>query len=171
LREEIEGLKNQFLGRYELYHFLTKEMRDAPLFNGRFTEEKLQTISEKIIDFDSVDEFFICGPTEMILQSHRRSPVGMLSGMLDGNPGLPRILLASINCGDAICYDSRILHRGRGYGNTSGDNQEFEHRPVLVIRWDANHSPAPGTGMIGTQLAKWAGTSLALVATLLDWLP
>jgi ring-1,2-phenylacetyl-CoA epoxidase subunit PaaE len=66
LREEIEGLKNQFLGRYELYHFLTKEMRDAPLFNGRFTEEKLQTISEKIIDFDSVDEFFICGPTEMI---------------------------------------------------------------------------------------------------------
>eukprot|EP00979_Chaetoceros_neogracilis_P004652 scaffold798_cov268-Chaetoceros_neogracile.AAC.28 len=111
------------------------------------------------------------GPTEMILQSHRRSPVGMLSGMLDDNPGLPRILLASINCGDAICYDSRILHRGRGYGNTSGDNQEFEHRPVLVIRWDANHSPAPGTGMIGTQLAKWAGTSLALVATLLDWLP
>ena len=66
LREEIEGLKNQFLGRYELFHFLTKEMRDAPLFNGRFTEEKLQTISEKIIDFKSVDEFFICGPTEMI---------------------------------------------------------------------------------------------------------
>jgi ring-1,2-phenylacetyl-CoA epoxidase subunit PaaE len=66
LREEIEGLKNQFLGRYELYHFLTKEMRDAPLFNGRFTEEKLQIISEKIIDFKSVDEFFICGPTEMI---------------------------------------------------------------------------------------------------------
>jgi ring-1,2-phenylacetyl-CoA epoxidase subunit PaaE len=66
LREEIEGLKNQFLGRYELYHFLTKEMRDAPLFNGRFTEEKLHTISEKIIDFKSVDEFFLCGPIEMI---------------------------------------------------------------------------------------------------------
>tara|TARA_B110000046_G_scaffold78688_2_gene86810 strand:+ start:996 stop:2063 length:1068 start_codon:yes stop_codon:yes gene_type:complete len=66
LREEIEGLKNQFLGRYELYHFLTKEMRDSHLFNGRFTEHKLKTISEKIIDFNSVDEFFICGPTEMI---------------------------------------------------------------------------------------------------------
>lgn len=66
LREEVEGLKNQFLGRYELYHFLTKEMRDAPLFNGRFTEEKLQTLSEKIIDFKEVDDFFICGPTEMI---------------------------------------------------------------------------------------------------------
>ena len=66
LREEVEGLKNQFLGRYELYHFLTQEMRDAPLFNGRFTEEKLETISEKIIDFNAVDDFFICGPTEMI---------------------------------------------------------------------------------------------------------
>lgn len=66
LREEIEGLKNQYLGRYELYHFLTKEMRDAPLFNGRFTEEKLKTIHDKIVDFNTVDEFFICGPTEMI---------------------------------------------------------------------------------------------------------
>lgn len=66
LREEVEGLKNQFLGRFELYHFLTQEMRDAPLFNGRFTEEKLQTISEKIIDINSVDDYFICGPTEMI---------------------------------------------------------------------------------------------------------
>lgn len=66
LREEIEGLKNQFLGRFELYHFLTQEHRDAPLFNGRFTEEKLQTISEKLVDLSSIDDFFICGPTDMI---------------------------------------------------------------------------------------------------------
>ena len=66
LREEIEGLKNQFIGRFELYHFLTQEMRDAPLFNGRFTVEKLETISEKLIDVASIDDYFICGPTEMI---------------------------------------------------------------------------------------------------------
>ena len=66
LREEIEGLKNQYLGRFELYHFLTKEERDAPLFNGRFTDEKLTSISEKLLDINAVDDYFICGPTEMI---------------------------------------------------------------------------------------------------------
>lgn len=66
LREEVEGLKNRFIGRFELYHMLTQEERDAPLFNGRINEEKLDEINEKIMDFKSVDDFFICGPTEMI---------------------------------------------------------------------------------------------------------
>lgn len=66
LREEIEGLKNRFFGRFELYHFLTQEERDSPLFNGRINKEKLDEINEKVSDFREVDEFFICGPTEMI---------------------------------------------------------------------------------------------------------
>jgi ring-1,2-phenylacetyl-CoA epoxidase subunit PaaE len=66
LREEIEGLKNRFLGRFELYHLLTQEERDSPLFNGRINKEKLEEINEKVMDFKSVDDFFICGPTEMI---------------------------------------------------------------------------------------------------------
>ncbi len=66
LKDEVEGLKNQFLDRFELYHFLTQEERDAPLFNGRLSEEKLESIGQLLVDYKSVDEFFICGPTEMI---------------------------------------------------------------------------------------------------------
>lgn len=66
LKEEIEGLKNSFLNRFELYHFLTQEERDAPLFNGRCTKEKLEIISNVLMDPASIDHFFICGPTEMI---------------------------------------------------------------------------------------------------------
>jgi ring-1,2-phenylacetyl-CoA epoxidase subunit PaaE len=66
LREEVEALKNKYLGRFELYHFLTQEERDAPLFNGRFTEEKLESISQLLIDIPSINDYFICGPTEMI---------------------------------------------------------------------------------------------------------
>lgn len=66
LKEEVEGLKNKFLNRFELYHFLTKEERDAPLFNGRMTTEKMDSITNLLIDINSVDDFFICGPTEMI---------------------------------------------------------------------------------------------------------
>ena len=40
LKEEIEGLKNKYLDRFELYHFLTQEERDSPLFNGRINPDK-----------------------------------------------------------------------------------------------------------------------------------
>lgn len=66
LKEEIEGLKNQYINRFELYHFLTQEERDAPLFNGRCSVEKLETISKNLLELDSIDHFFICGPTDMI---------------------------------------------------------------------------------------------------------
>lgn len=66
LKEEIEGLKNRFLDRFELYHFLTREERDAELFNGRLTEDKLRSIGELLLDYKAVDDFFICGPSEMI---------------------------------------------------------------------------------------------------------
>lgn len=65
-KEEIEALKNQFMGRFEIYYFLTKEHREIPLFNGRFTKEKLQTITSRIIDAKEIDECFICGPESMI---------------------------------------------------------------------------------------------------------
>lgn len=65
-KEEIEALKNKYLGRFEVFFFLTKEHRNVELFNGRFSKEKLQVLTSKIIDVPSVDECFICGPEEMI---------------------------------------------------------------------------------------------------------
>ncbi|HEX9979699.1 MAG TPA: 1,2-phenylacetyl-CoA epoxidase subunit PaaE [Flavobacterium sp.] len=65
-KEEIEQLKNKYFGRFEIFHFLTKEKRNIPLLNGRFTKEKLQLLTSRIIDVPSVDECFICGPEEMI---------------------------------------------------------------------------------------------------------
>ncbi len=65
-KEEIEALRNTYFGRFEIFYFLTKEHRDIPLLNGRFTSEKLQELTSKIIHIPSVDECFICGPEEMI---------------------------------------------------------------------------------------------------------
>ena len=65
-KDEIEGLKNTFLNRFEVFYFLTKENRGIPLLNGRFTSEKLQELTKKVIDIPSVDECFLCGPEEMI---------------------------------------------------------------------------------------------------------
>lgn len=66
LKEEIEGLKNQFLDRFEVFHFLTQEERSIPLFNGRIDKDKLNIIFKSLVDKDQLDDVFICGPKEMI---------------------------------------------------------------------------------------------------------
>ncbi|MEM8890314.1 MAG: 1,2-phenylacetyl-CoA epoxidase subunit PaaE [Bacteroidota bacterium] len=66
LKEEIEGLKNKFFQRFEIFHFLTKEERNIPLFNGRLDKEKLETLGKSLLDIEATDDFFICGPEEMI---------------------------------------------------------------------------------------------------------
>jgi len=66
LKEEIEGLKNQFLDRFQIFHFLTRQQRDVPIFNGRFDTDKLEILSKTILPIDSTDHYFLCGPEEMI---------------------------------------------------------------------------------------------------------
>ncbi|NRB53703.1 MAG: phenylacetate-CoA oxygenase/reductase subunit PaaK [Saprospiraceae bacterium] len=66
LKEEIEALKNLFLDRFKVFHFLTQEQRSAPLFNGRLNIEKLDIISERMLPLEDIDDFFVCGPEDMI---------------------------------------------------------------------------------------------------------
>ncbi|MEM9889058.1 MAG: 1,2-phenylacetyl-CoA epoxidase subunit PaaE [Bacteroidota bacterium] len=66
LREELEALKNKFLHRFEIFHFLTREARHAPLFNGRIDRAKLDILFRTLIDAEQADDFFICGPNQMI---------------------------------------------------------------------------------------------------------
>ncbi len=65
-KEEIERLKNQFFGRFQVFYFLTKEQRDIPFLNGRFDTEKLNVLTKTFIDIEDTNHCFICGPQEMI---------------------------------------------------------------------------------------------------------
>ncbi len=67
LREEIEGLKNIFLSRVEINYFLSRQQRQNPLFNGRFTSEKITQLSESFFNPLETDAFFLCGPQEMVI--------------------------------------------------------------------------------------------------------
>lgn len=66
-REQIEALKNKYMNRLSVYHVLSRETMDVPLFNGRITAEKCGQLCNSLIDINSVDEAFICGPEQMIL--------------------------------------------------------------------------------------------------------
>ncbi len=65
-KEEIEALRNTYFGRLEIFYFLTKEHRDIPILNGRFTADKIQELTSKLINVEDVDACFLCGPEEMI---------------------------------------------------------------------------------------------------------
>ena len=63
--EELEGLKNQFIDRFNFINILSREKTESSLSFGRIDREKLLELS-KIIDYAAIDETFICGPEEMI---------------------------------------------------------------------------------------------------------
>jgi len=63
--EELEGIKNKYLRRFNFINLLTREKTDADIFFGRIDDAKLNQLG-KLVDYSSQDEFFICGPEEMI---------------------------------------------------------------------------------------------------------
>jgi ring-1,2-phenylacetyl-CoA epoxidase subunit PaaE len=63
--EELEGLKNKYMERFSLIHLLSREKTDSPLSFGRITADKLNDLS-RLVDYTSTDEFFVCGPEEML---------------------------------------------------------------------------------------------------------
>jgi ring-1,2-phenylacetyl-CoA epoxidase subunit PaaE len=80
-REAIEALKNTYMTRLRLYHVLSREYMDIPLFSGRIDAEKCGEFCKSLIDVSNVDEAFICGPEEMILSVRQRlTDLGMASG-------------------------------------------------------------------------------------------
>lgn len=63
--EELEAIKNKYLDRFQLIHVLSRERMDTPLHSGRIDGTKLDALS-KLIPFGKIDEYFLCGPEEMI---------------------------------------------------------------------------------------------------------
>tara|TARA_R110002033_G_scaffold8142_4_gene28278 strand:+ start:3345 stop:4409 length:1065 start_codon:yes stop_codon:yes gene_type:complete len=65
-REELEDLKNRYMGRLTLIHVL-ETGQDIDLFTGRVDQDKCAALFKSWIDIGSVDTAFICGPEPMML--------------------------------------------------------------------------------------------------------
>ncbi|MFM7769572.1 MAG: 1,2-phenylacetyl-CoA epoxidase subunit PaaE [Bacteroidota bacterium] len=66
-RDEIEDLKDEYLGRLRVFHVLSGEPNDISLFHGRIDDEKIEGFTKQFIPIDSVNEVFVCGPEPMIM--------------------------------------------------------------------------------------------------------
>lgn len=65
--EALAALKDRYMGRFELYHFLSDEEGDVDLFNGMLDRETCADAIEHLVDAPQhVSAWFICGPGPMM---------------------------------------------------------------------------------------------------------
>jgi ring-1,2-phenylacetyl-CoA epoxidase subunit PaaE len=64
--DELARLKNRFMDRLEIHHFLAEEAEDIDLFNGMLDRSKCDEVLERLIEPADVAAFFICGPGPMM---------------------------------------------------------------------------------------------------------
>jgi ring-1,2-phenylacetyl-CoA epoxidase subunit PaaE len=64
--EALAGLKNRFMDRLQVHHFLAEEAEEFDLFNGMLDRAKCDEILASLVDPAEVAAFFICGPGPMM---------------------------------------------------------------------------------------------------------
>jgi ring-1,2-phenylacetyl-CoA epoxidase subunit PaaE len=67
--EELADLKDRYTGRFQLVHVLDRERQEVELLSGYLDRGRLTALLDSVVDTDSVDEWFLCGPlglTELV---------------------------------------------------------------------------------------------------------
>ena len=64
--DELADLKDAHPDRFELVHVLSREPREAVLFNGRLDAEKLRTLLPLLLPVGAVAHWWLCGPYAMV---------------------------------------------------------------------------------------------------------
>jgi ring-1,2-phenylacetyl-CoA epoxidase subunit PaaE len=62
--EELEGLKNKYIDRFNFINILSRERTESSIHSGRINTGKLDELAN-LLDYSTTDEIFICGPEEM----------------------------------------------------------------------------------------------------------
>ncbi len=66
-KDELEALKNRYMGRLSVHHIFSREKADAPINFGRIDILKCQELFETLVQPLDFDTCFLCGPAEMSL--------------------------------------------------------------------------------------------------------
>src|SRR5687768_6266029 len=66
-RDRLESLKNLHMGRFSIYHLLTREISGVDLLSGRIDTEKIASFPKHFFGIKEINASFMCGPEHMIL--------------------------------------------------------------------------------------------------------
>ncbi|MFD0001088.1 1,2-phenylacetyl-CoA epoxidase subunit PaaE [Streptomyces sp. NPDC127178] len=74
--DELADLKDLYPARFQLAHVLSREPREAEVLSGRIDAERLSTLIDALVDVESADHWWLCGPHGMV-----RDAQGVLAGL------------------------------------------------------------------------------------------
>jgi ring-1,2-phenylacetyl-CoA epoxidase subunit PaaE len=81
--EELEGLKDRYPGRFQLFHLLSREGSDLPLLSGRIDDHKIRIVHDSLLGGRDVDGWYLCGPYDMVMAARRTlSDLGVDAGSI-----------------------------------------------------------------------------------------
>lgn len=80
-KNELEDLKDRFMGRLEVHHVLSREDQGSDALFGRLDADRIRYFAEHIPTVTKADGYFLCGPEAMI---HAASDV-LKSAGVDGD--------------------------------------------------------------------------------------
>lgn len=63
--EELDELKDRFMNRFRLHHFLSREEMGTELFSRRIDGDTVQRLPTLLGSLDAFDAIFVCGPAGM----------------------------------------------------------------------------------------------------------
>ena len=64
--DELADLKDRFPDRLAVFHVFSREPRESELLSGRLERAKIDRLLDAVVDVPTVDEWFLCGPLEVI---------------------------------------------------------------------------------------------------------
>lgn len=65
-KDELEQLQASNSDRFKLHFLYSRQKSNDPLFEGRISQEKVKAIAQNYPKVIQADEYFLCGPQEMI---------------------------------------------------------------------------------------------------------
>jgi ring-1,2-phenylacetyl-CoA epoxidase subunit PaaE len=64
--EELQALKDRYLGRLSLHFVMSREPQEVELYNGRIDSMRVREFARVLFAPADVTEYFVCGPGNMI---------------------------------------------------------------------------------------------------------
>jgi ring-1,2-phenylacetyl-CoA epoxidase subunit PaaE len=152
--EDVEDLKNKYLGRLQVFHVLDEERQETEILSGKLDQKRLTGILDNFVPYPGVGEWFLCGPiglTDMVrdtLMSRGADDRSIHRELFHADATPPRRPLAAADDGTAKGFTVTVILDGRGTSFQLPGNTEPILDATLRLRGDAPY--ACKNGVCGT---------------------
>ena len=157
--EELEDLRNKYLGRFQMVHVLDGERQEVEMFSGFLDADRLNRILDTVLPDADIEDWFLCGPQgltdllrdTLVARGHDDSTVHrelFIASSPSRAPRVPTPADAAVDDGSEV----EVILDGRSTSFRLGPNGVSVLDAALQTRGDAPY--ACKNGVCGTCRAR-----------------